>query len=204
MTVEPRKRALFNELATLLERLNPNAMSSLIERYPEYADEIIRGPDAGEAETSRTYYEDRALFTSSLCNELVPAIYELADKIISRASSLSSSRLVVALLAGIGGAATLGSIGIGKEEIARIAGIFTSGTAILNAGLDSLAKRYTAAETQKAIDLKKAALQLSQLRHDMELAVRHGRDLVEIDSAVEKCNQIALELNQRKDQLRLV
>lgn len=197
-------RVLFNELTTLLEKLDASRLALLVQQFPAFEKEVKHGPDAGEADIDRKYHEDRAAFTSALCSELVPAINRLADKTIDRASSLNSSRFLVALLAAIGGATTLGALGIGKEEVARISGIVTSGVAIINAGLDSMNKRYTAAETQKAIDLKKAALQLGQLQHDMDLAVKHGRDVTEIASAIERCNQIAMELNQRKDQLRIV
>jgi len=199
-----QSRVLFNELTTLLEQLEPRRLTFLVQKFPAFEKEVLYGPDAGEADIDREYHEDRAAFTSALCSELIPAIDTLADKTIERASSLSSSRFLVALLAAIGGATTLGAIGIGREEIARISGIVTSGVAIINAGLDSMSKRYTATETQKAIDLKNAALQLGQLRHDMDLSVKHGRDVGEIASAIEKCNQIALDLNQRKNQLRIV
>lgn len=197
-------RVLFNELATLLEQIDPSRLALLVQEFPNFEEEVKHGPDGGEAEIDRKYHEDRAAFTSALCSELVPAINRLAEKTIDRASSLSSSRFLVALLAAIGGATTLGAIGIGEEEVARISGIVTSGVAIINAGLDSMSKRYTSAETQKAIELKKAALQLEQLQHDMDLAVKYGRDVGEIASAIERCNLIALELNQRKDQLRIV
>ena len=98
----------------------------------------------------------------------------------------------------------MGAFGVGKEEIARIGAIVTSIVALLNAAFDTFAKRYTAVETQKAIELKNAALNLSQLRSDMDLAAQGGRPAVEIATLVEKCNQIALDLNRRKDQLRLV
>ncbi|MEO3690998.1 hypothetical protein [Roseateles paludis] len=197
-------RALFNELTTLLEQLDAGRLALLVQRFPAFEKEVKYGPDAGEADIDRAYHEDRAAFTSALCSELVPAINRLADKTIARASSLNSSRLLVALLAAVGGATTLGAIGIGKEEVARISGIVTSGVAIINAGLDSMSKRYTASETQKAIELKKAALQLGQLQNDMDLAVKHGREVTEIASSIERCNQIALDLNQRKDQLRII
>lgn len=197
-------RVLFNELTTLLERLDPSRLALLVQTFPVFEREVKYGPDAGEADIDRRYNEDRAAFTSALCSELVPAINRHADKTVDRAASLSSSRFLVALLAAIGGATMLGAIGIGEEEVARISGIVTSGVAVINAGLDSMSKRYTAAETQKAIELKKAALQLGQLQHDMDLAVKHERDIGEIASAIERCNQIALDLNQRKDELRIV
>jgi len=198
------KRVLFNEMTSLLERIEPQRFEFLVKAFPEFENESRLGPDAGEPEIDRKYHEDRAAYASALCSELIPAIYALADKTIARAASLSSSRLIVALLAALGGAATLSSIGIGKEEVARIAGIVTSGIAIINAALESLGKRYTSAETQKAIELKGAALKLSQIRQEMELAIRHNKDVAEIASAVEKCNQVALDLNQRKDKLRLI
>ena len=198
------KRVLFNELTTLLEYLDPSSLAVLKKKFSAFEQEIVYGPDAGEADADRKYHEDRAAFTSALCLELIPKIDKLADKTIDRAASLSSSRFHVALLAAIGGVATLGAIGIGKEEVARISGIVTSGVAILNAGLDSMSKRYTATETQKAIDLKRASLELAQLRHDMDLSVMHERNVTEIAAAIGKCNQIALDLNQRKDQLRIV
>ena len=197
------RRVLFNELTTLLETLDASRLALLVQQFPAFENEVRLGPDAGEADIDRKYHEDRAAFTSALCSDLAPAINRLADRTIERAASLNSSRFLVALLAAIGGATTLAAIGVGKEEVARISGIVTSGVTIINAGLDSLSKRYTAAETQKAIDLKKAALQLEQLRHDMDLAVKYVRDVNEIASAIERCNQIALELNQRKDQLRI-
>ncbi len=200
----PHGRALVNELTTLLERINPQALVSVTELFPQYADEIQRGPDAGTVENDRNYIEDRAKLASALCSDLVPAIYEAADRIIERAASINSARLAVGIIAGLGGASTLASLGVGKEEVTRIAGIVTSAIAVLNAGLDSLSKRYSASETQKAVDLKKAALQLSQLRRDLDLKVLHRREVGEISESIEKTNQIAFELNQKKDQLRLV
>jgi len=198
------QRVLVNELTTLLERIQPKAIEMMVEQFPQFSDEIRKGPDAGPAEANRKYHESRAQLAASLCNELVPAIFEVSEKIISRASSLSAASFIVALLAAIGGAATLGALGMGQEDAARLSGIFTSVVAILNSGLDALSKRYTAAETQKAINLKNAALQLNQIRQELELAVRHQRSITEIAASVAKCNEIARDLNQRKDELRLV
>lgn len=184
-------RVLFNELTTLLERLDPERLTLLVKKFPDFEKETRLGPDAGPPDIDRNYHEERAAFTSELCKELVPAIDKLANRTIERASSLSSSRFVVAVLAAIGGATTLAALGVGKEEVARISGIITSGVAIINAGVDSMSKRYTSAETQKAVELKKAALQLAQLRHDMDLSVKHGRDVEDIALAIDKCNQIA-------------
>ena len=197
-------RGLFNELATLLGRLDGGALERLTTQYPEFADEVRRGPDAGDGEADLDYHRSRAKFTSEICRELIESINVRADKLMERAASLNSSKLALALIAGLGGAGTLGAFGVGQEEIVRIGAIVTSIVALLNAVLETFAKRYTAVETQKAIELKNAALSLSQLRSDMDLAAQWGRPAVDIATLVEKCNQIALDLNRRKDQLRLV
>jgi hypothetical protein len=204
MTSNTTGRGIVNELTTLIERINQPAMKSIGEEFPQFTDEIYRGPDAGKAETDSNYYEDRARLASKLCTELVPSIYEIANRVVDRAASLSSTRLFVGIIAGIGGAATLASFGVGKDNITQISGIVTSIVAILNAALDNVAKRYTSTETEKAVMLKKAALELSQLRQELDLKVFHKRSFAEIIETIDKCNHIAFDLNQRKEQLRLV
>ena len=204
MTDEHGSRGLFNELTTLLSWVGPSRLSTLQERFPQYASEIKRGPDAGKKVLDREYYESRAAFTVELCKEVVSAINVLASRTIERTASLSSSKLFIALLAAIGGATTLAAVGFEKGEVARISGIITSAVAILNAGLESLGKRYSSSVAEKATELVSAALRLSQLEQDLAALVRYRRDLKAIADAIDQCNKLAFELNLRKDQLRLV
>lgn len=200
----PTKRALTNELSTLLERLNPQALVAVAKAFPAFTEEFRHGPDAGDEPTDRKYLEDRAALAMALCDKLVPEIDRAAEKIIARASSLSSSKLAVAIIAGIGGASTLAAVGIGKDEAARIAGIFTSAVAILNAALDSLSKRYSSSEVQKSIDVRQAGASLALFSSELKLAVEHSRPEAELRDAIEKCNQLAADLYKKRDQLRLV
>lgn len=198
------RRVLFNELATLLGHLNGPALAALIERFPEFGPEIARGPDAGPHDEDRKHQVDRAMFSLALSEQVVAEARALSERTIARTASLSSSKLAVALLAGLGGAGTLGAIGLGKEEVGRIGGIVTAAIAILNAALDAMSKRYTGAEAAKAIELGTAALTLSNLRNDLLLLVKNERPIDDIAAAADRCNDLALQLNSKKDQLRLV
>lgn len=198
------RRILFNELATLLGHLNPSALARVVAEFPAFAPEIERGPDAGPAEEDRKHQVDRAKFALALSNQVVVEARKITEKTISRTASLSSSKLAVAIIAGVGGVGTLGAFGLGKEDIGRISGIVTSAIAVLNAALDAMSKRYTSAEAAKAIELGNAALGLSNLRNDLMLLIENERSVDEIASATDKCNELALQLNAKKEQLRLV
>ncbi|MFN7780237.1 MAG: hypothetical protein ACK5RK_15485 [Betaproteobacteria bacterium] len=198
------RRILFNELATLLGHLNPSALARLATEFPAFAAEIERGPDAGPAEEDRKHQVDRATFALALSDQVVTEVRKLTERTISRTASLSSSKLAVALIAGLGGVGTLGAFGLGKEDVVRVGGVVTSAIAVLNAALDALSKRYTSAEAAKAIDLSNAALGLSNLRNELTSLIKNGRSIEEIANATDKCNELALQLNARKEQLRLV
>lgn len=198
------RRILFNELATLLGYLNPSALARVVAEFPAFEAEIALGPDAGPAEEDRKYQVERATFALALSEQVVTEVRKLTEKTISRTVSLSSSKLAVALIAGLGGVGTLGAFGLGKDEIGRISGIVTSAIAVLNATLDAMSKRYTSAAAAKAIDLSSAAIGLSNLRNELTLLIKNERSIDEIANATDKCNELALQLYTRKQQLRLV
>ncbi|TDP84586.1 hypothetical protein EV672_103155 [Aquabacterium commune] len=67
-----------------------------------------------------------------------------------------------------------------------------------------MSKRYSGAEATKAIELGTAALTLSNLRNDLLLLIKNERPIDDIAVAADRCNDLALQLNAKKDQLRLV
>ena len=144
------------------------------------------------------------MFSLALSEQIVAEARALSERTIARTASLSSSKLAVALIAGLGGVGTLGAIGLGKEDIGRIGGIVTAAIAVLNAALDAMSKRYSGAEATKAIELGTAALTLSNLRNDLLLLIKNERPIDDIAVAADRCNDLALQLNAKKDQLRLV
>ena len=204
MSAGHHDRLLFNELSTLLERISPTAILELKDAYPEYADEIVKGPDAGANEHEISYELARAKFTLVLTEKAVVAIDKLAEKIISRSKSLHTGKLTVAIIGGLGGAVTLGSLGLDKDDVSRISGIVTAVIAILNGVFEQYSKRYSAAEIQKTIDLRKAAYDLAIKKNKLESQIAANLDISEIAKSVEECNGLASELNNKGDFLRTI
>lgn len=179
--------------------LDPSSLESAVQVFPEFSDEVKKGPDAGTAGEDRQYALRRAAFTQELSNKTINAIEPHAGLVLARAASLSRWKLLVIILGALGGIATLTSLGIGKEEAARISAVITSIIAVLNGILDHFTKRYSSSEIQKAADLRKAGYGLSILKNQLDSAIVSGRSVEEIVSIMEQCNQVALDLSKRVD-----
>ena len=197
------ERAPFNEVATLLEKLDRQSLEDVLSRHPQFADEVHRGPDAGgqSDKANRTYALERAEFTRELCELIQAAVERRSMSVLSIGRWIERGKLVSIVLGGVFGATTLGAIGLDKQGIIRIAAIATAVVSILNSVIEFFAKRYTAKEIQNAAELRKGAFALSILCNQLAAGLRAQLETDEIVHIMEHCNQVAFDLQERADKL---
>ena len=96
-------RAPFNDLAYILGALDPSSLESAVQAFPEFSDEVKRGPDAGTTGEDREYALRRAAFTQELSNKIINAIEPHAGLVLARAASINRWKLLVIILGALGG-----------------------------------------------------------------------------------------------------
>jgi hypothetical protein len=204
MNDESYGRAPINELVTLLQKVNPGALSTIARDYPQFREEIEKGPSAGAADVDRKYYSDRADIAQALALASIEGIDERADGIIRKFLSLQRFGTVIAIGGALGGISVLTSVGFPETVSLRVSSAVTSLIAVLNAGVDVMTKRYSSSNAKKAVDAKQAALTLRFHMRELALMVASQRDLPQIVDAIEKCNEYARQILERKNELMLV
>jgi hypothetical protein len=192
-------RAPFNELASLLKRLNPEALRKVVSEFPEFAEEVIRGPDAGDADGNRSSALARGAFAVALCEEAVLNATTVAGSVLANAKKLDSARLASVVLGGVFGISTLTSLGFASGSATKISAIATSFIALLNSAVAFFSRKYSAARIKRAAELNRAATALSIMGNELTSAIAGDVPTDEIVKTMARCNKIAMEVNKESD-----
>lgn len=195
-------RAPFNELATLLGKLEPRQLAAAVARYPQFAVEVQRGPDAGDTTEDRAYAIGRARFSLDLCERVVASTQSRITSIRTKIRNTDLAKLGVMIFGGILGAATLTALGLSHEIAIRISAIATSLIAVANPVINQFAKRYSDAYIERIAELNKTNYALTILQNQLAAAVAANVEIAEVVKVMEQCNKVALDLTKRTDVLR--
>jgi len=201
---EPQGRLRFNELVNVLRALNATRLSASVEQFPNFQDEVSRGPDAGSEDENYENLLQRAQFSDELCLGILEAGRPITEKVLLKAASISRSKITVAVLAGLLGASFLAAIGLEKDDVARISGIGTAALAILNTTIDLAAKRYSNNEVQRTVEVRVALTKLQISHSDLRALIRSRAEGKLLIAASEICNDQALALQKSIDLLRVL
>lgn len=201
---KPRGRLRFNELVNVLKSLDATRLSAIAEQFPDFREEVSRGPDAGREDDDYENVLKRAQFSDELCLGILDAGRPVTENILLQAASVSRSKIKVAVLAGLLGASFLAAIGLGEEDVARISGIGTAALAILNTTIDLAAKRYSSNEVQRTVEVRLALTRLQISHSNLRALIRSRAESNVLIAASELCNDQALALQKSIDLLRVL
>lgn len=195
-------RAPFNELSSLLEALDPKALASAVGTFPQFQQEVARGPNAGSSKASATWevVEPRARFSLLLAGEVSADLDARWQAMLRRRKWLGRLRLVL-VIAGAGtGAATLGALGLEKPHAAQLASVSTAVLAIVTAGANFVGNEDSTKRFQTVVELRKTAYALRVLCNELEVALAARVDVNGVVQLMDKTNRLAGELHKGIDQ----
>ena len=199
-TIDPA-RSPFNELASLLEKLSPQALAVSVHAFPQYKQEVDQGPDAGsKAAASWEVVEGRARFSMVLAAKVGAELDARWQSVLKRRRMLRGVRSAIVIGGAATGVATLSALGLDKPQAAQVASVSTAILAIVTAGADFVGSNESARQFQALVDLRTTAHALKVLCNELEISLGARTDVDDVVRLMENANKMAAELHRGIDQ----
>lgn len=202
MTSIDPARSPFNELASLLHRLDPQALTESVNAFPQFELEVARGPDAGSGKPAASWevVEGRARFSILLAKRVESDLDERWQAMLERRKWLRRVRLAIVIAGAATGAVTLGAFGLEKQQAAQVASVSTAILAIITAGTNFIGNEESTKRFQALVGLRATAHALRILCNELEVALGARADLGDVVRLMENSNKLAAELHKGIDQ----
>lgn len=202
MTLIDPARSPFNELAALLEKLDPKALQTAVGTFPQFEQEVVQGPSAGsrKAPASWDVVEPRARFSLLLATEVNVELDARWLTMLNRRQILRRVRLAIVIAGAATGAATLGALGLDRPQAAHLASVSTAVIAIITAGANFVGNEESTKRFQALVDLRKSAYALRILCNELEVALTTRVNVDAVVQLMDKANRMAAELHKGIDQ----
>lgn len=197
-------RSPFNELASLLQRLDPQALVASVGAFPQFEQEVARGPNAGSSKAAASWdvVEGRARFSLLLAEKVNADLDARWQAMLKRKQWLRRIRFAIVIAGAATGAATLAAFGLDRPQAAQVASVSTAILAIITAGVNFIGNEESTKRFQALVDLRTTAYALKILRNELDVALAARADVDDFVRLMEKANKMAAELHRGIDQGR--
>ena len=194
-------RAPFNELASLLERVDKGALEQRLAVFPDYQSEVRRGPSAGSERGTVAEVRCRAKFSLVLIEGITAYCDKRTAEMLNVIRYVSRTKLVLLMLGGISGASLLSAMGFARSDVEQWSSISTALLSIANLIAERLGAKFSTNEAKKAADLRAEGLELALLGRKLESAIGDAMVIDHAANVMEECNAKALALSKRVELL---